>query len=109
MVKCVEEGYIRRLNEDCLFEKEAVEGELLRVAPLEENWVVRASSNSSKLWAVVKYLPYGRHSGSLLAEGDFFKLGRERYKVKQVSIDGANLPNLPQIGDDMNQPDTPLK
>jgi hypothetical protein len=74
-----------------------------------EEWVVRSSDSSSKLWVVVKSLKYGRSSGHLLAEGDLFKLGRERFKVKQISADGADIPKLPDLGVSIDQPDTPTE
>jgi hypothetical protein len=109
-IKCTGPGVICRINDECILDKGVGEGALVTVTPVKtEEWVVRSTDNSSKLWVVVKSLRYGRFSGHLLAEGDLIKLGRERFKVNQISADGAAVPKLPSQGVIIRQPDTPAE
>lgn len=99
-----------RTGSDCIFAEEPGEGALVRVEPLiDQDWAVKAACSSDKLWAVANSLSYRRFKGHLLVEGDFIRLGRDCFRVLQVSIDGSSAPKLPEIGACLDEPETPLK
>eukprot|EP00439_Symbiodinium_sp_Y106_P001771 s6291_g1.t1 len=56
-------------------------------------WVDKASPNtaSKKLWRVVRD---GQPSGHILTEGDIIKLGRFKFKVRQLGMNPASQPEL---------------
>jgi hypothetical protein len=107
VIRCSEAGHICRVSDRCTLQPELSETSLLLVSPIgKDEWEVRGCA-SNKLWVVVKTLSYKESKGHLLSEGDSIKLGRELFKIRQISVDGAAQPQLPNIDDCYSEPATP--
>jgi hypothetical protein len=109
VIRCNEAGYICRVSDRCSLQPELSETSLVQVSPIgKDEWDVRSCA-SNKLWIVVKSLSYKKSKGHLLSEGDSIKLGRELFKIRQISVDGSAQPKLPNIDDCYSEPATPAE